>query len=259
MITTDYAKRDYLFKPEKQIIKDLSPYLSGMQMLDMGVGGGRTTKYFAPLVKSYEGADYAANMIHVCNEKFDGKFSFYECDVRDMKEIKSDSYDFVLFSYNGIDSFGYEDRKAALRQIHRVLRHDGIFCFSSHNLGWEDLYTLFRIRGQDKKNANIFAGINSLAKRSYSIFRLNILNKKLFMKSHIERLRSKGHGLLYDNSLKGRAVIYYVTYQEQIRQLKEAGFMRISAYATQGFKTSQEKELNKGGWIYYLCHARKQA
>jgi SAM-dependent methyltransferase len=164
----------------------------------------------------------------------------------------------VLFSYNGIDSFGHEDRMSALREIHRILRHDGIFCFSSHNLGWKDLYKLFRIRQEDKKEPNIIAGINSFAKRSYSIFRLHIRNKSLFMKSHIERLRSKGHGLLYDNSLKGRAVIYYVTYQEQIRQLKEAGFGHISAYSTQGMKTSRQKELNKGGWIYYLCHARKQ-
>ena len=161
IIYTDYAKRDYLFKPEKQIIKDFSPYLSEMRMLDMGVGGGRTTKYFAPLVKSYEGADYAANMVHVCKEKFDGKHAFQECDARDMKEIKSDAYDFVLFSYNGIDSFGHEDRMSALKEIHRILRHDGIFCFSSHNLGWKDLHRLFRIKQEDRQKSNIVDAVHS--------------------------------------------------------------------------------------------------
>ncbi len=256
-IYADYAQRDYLFKPEKQIIKDLAPRLAQMRMLDMGVGGGRTTKYFAPLVKEYKGADYAVNMVQVCNEKFGGKISFTECDARNMEDIENDAFDFVLFSYNGMDSFGHEDRKAAFKEIHRILRHDGIFCFSSHNLGWEGLYDLFRLR-TSKRDANIFKGISSLIKRSYRIFRLNFLNGSFFMKSHIERLREQGYGLLYDNSLKGRAVIYYITYQEQLMQLKEAGFYHILAYSTEGICTSQEKELNRGGWIYYVCNVRKQ-
>ena len=51
-ITSDYAARDYLDKAEASIIESLKPYLKDMSMLDMGVGAGRTTKYFLPLFSS---------------------------------------------------------------------------------------------------------------------------------------------------------------------------------------------------------------
>ncbi len=43
-----------------------------MDMLDMGVGGGRTTKYFAPLVRFYIGADYAFPMLKSAKKDMTG-------------------------------------------------------------------------------------------------------------------------------------------------------------------------------------------
>src|SRR5665811_2163389 len=112
-ISKDYARRDYLDKAETQIIEELRDILPKLNMLDMGVGGGRTTGYFLPMVNSYIGADYAPNMIAECKKKK----IFEVLDVRNMDKFSDNMFDFVLFSYNGIDSFGPEDRETALKEI----------------------------------------------------------------------------------------------------------------------------------------------
>jgi len=45
-ISKDYASRDYLDKAETHIIEELKSMLPKFNMLDMGVGAGRTTGYF---------------------------------------------------------------------------------------------------------------------------------------------------------------------------------------------------------------------
>ncbi|MCX6346883.1 MAG: class I SAM-dependent methyltransferase, partial [Actinobacteria bacterium] len=119
-ISKDYARRDYLDKAEAQIIEELKDVLPKLNMLDMGVGAGRTTRYFLPLASSYIGADYAPNMIAECKKKFKSKKIFEVLDVRNMSKFSDNMFDFILFSYNGIDSFGPEDRETALMEIRRV-------------------------------------------------------------------------------------------------------------------------------------------
>src|SRR4030042_4826669 len=263
-IYNDYAKRNYLEKPEIAILDELFYKLASMDMLDMGVGGGRTTSYFAPIAKSYIGADYASQMVKICREKFKDKYKFIESDVRSMDEFEDDSFDFVLFSFNGIDSFGHQDRLRALKEIRRVLKNNGYFCFSSHNLNWKNLHNLFSFKLNDYNSKNIY-GIKNPIKRQaylfktkYRAFRLALLNKSFKMADLIARLREKDHGHIYDNSLNGKAKIYYISYNEQLRQLERAGFIEIFSYSKNGLKTTDEEELNNGGWIYYLCKADKK-
>jgi len=262
-IYSDYASRNYLYKAEEAILDRLFPELINMDMLDIGVGGGRTTIYFAPIVKSYTGIDYAHQMIRVCKEKFKDRYVFKESDARSMKEYKDNSFDFVLFSFNGIDSFGHEDRLAALKEIRRVLKNNGYFCFSSHNLNWESLSSLlsFKLNKPDNqrkdKSGNPFWNFFYKAKLKYRSIRLNFLNRSFKTKDLILNLRKKDYGYIYDNSLNGKAKIYYITYSGQIRQLEAAGFKNISSYSINGIKTRDESELNKGGWIYYLCQVYK--
>ena len=48
--------------------------------------------------------------------------------------LKDNSFDVVIFSFNGIDYiYPYIKRLAALKEIRRVLKTNGLFIFSSHN------------------------------------------------------------------------------------------------------------------------------
>jgi ubiquinone/menaquinone biosynthesis C-methylase UbiE len=261
-ISRDYASRDYLEPAERTVLEILRPKMHEWEMLDMGVGGGRTTKYFAPLVKNYTGADYATSMIDVCLEKHGNDYFFLTCDARNMKELPDNSYDFVLFSYNGIDSFQHRERKASLKEIRRVLKPDGYFCFSSHNLDWERLTDLFSLKYRIESLA-IDPGIGILerfrknVRSAWKIFRLSCLNGSFYMSKYILKLRRKKRGHIYDDSLNGKAKVYYISRDEQIRQLKETGFKDIRTISRGGLITENSTLLNKGGWIYYLCQAHK--
>ena len=263
-ISKDYANRDYLDSPELKIIEELNDVLPKLNMLDMGVGGGRTTRYFLPMVNSYIGADYAPNMIAECKKKFRNKKIFEVLDVRNMSKFSDNMFDFILFSYNGIDSFGLDDRETALGEIKRVLRNDGYFSFSTHNINWNGLNELFTLKNMFKKlinkaenKKNPFLKFIIFFKSIFINLRLNFQNKSFNIKNHIRCLRKEGYGPLIDNSLNGKASIFYTSYKSQLLQLKKFGFNNISAYSTSGIETEDESELNKGGWIYYLCRLEK--
>src|ERR1700693_4766502 len=63
-----YAGLRYLTPCEKLLF---DAYLKpGMSILDLGVGGGRTTPYLSSIAGRYAGVDSSAEMIEPCRKKF---------------------------------------------------------------------------------------------------------------------------------------------------------------------------------------------
>jgi len=158
-------------------------------MLDIGVGGGRTTVHFAPLVRNYIGVDFSEGMIRACRKRFPA-LPFEVADVRSLPFADS-TFDFILFSFNGLDYVPAGDRMRALREIHRVGRSGGRFCFSAHNLLW--------------------LGRRSL--RPWLIRRMNAPN-----------VFEHDAAVVQDGALMFGLSTYYVRPAAQIEQLREAGF-----------------------------------
>ncbi len=112
LIVNYYQQLQQLQPAEATIIKRFEDKLPQMKMLDMGVGGGRTTKYFFPLVKEYIGIDYSAAMITACQERFineEQKVKLKVGDARDLSQFEDNYFDFILFSFNGIDYISHAD------------------------------------------------------------------------------------------------------------------------------------------------------
>ena len=139
----DYLPQTELQIPEKAILEELKNELSSFRMLDIGVGTGRTTRHFAELVKEYVGVDYSSALIKACREKFT-KYRLEWADARNLSLFDEEYFDFVLFSFNGIDAVEHQDRLAILCEIRRVLRRGGYFCFSTLNLNSWQLKPPFR-------------------------------------------------------------------------------------------------------------------
>lgn len=126
-----YLKEIQLQKPEQVILDKLKNKLKDMKMLDIGVGTGRTTLHFANLVKKYIGIDYSKELIDICKKRF-SNLNFKVCDARNMEIFENNSFDFILFSYNGLDCVSHEDRLKILYEIIRICKNEGYFCFSTH-------------------------------------------------------------------------------------------------------------------------------
>jgi len=130
-VASHYAALNYLTPCEQLLFRTyLRP---GMSVLDLGVGGGRTTPYLSRVASRYVGVDYSETMIHACRRKFPN-LSFFLADAADLSALENASFDAVVFSYNGLDSVVPDQKRLrCLRECRRVLRADGVLVFSSHN------------------------------------------------------------------------------------------------------------------------------
>ena len=130
-VVSHYASLDYLTPCERHLF---DTYLTpGMAILDMGVGGGRTTPYLSQKASRYVGIDYSEEMVRLCRDKFP-RTEFLVADASDLSAFSDGSFDAIVFSFNGLDYFFPEEQRwKCLQECWRVLRAGGVFVFSSHN------------------------------------------------------------------------------------------------------------------------------
>lgn len=130
-VVTHYERAEGLMPPERVLFaKYVKP---GMEILDIGVGGGRTTPFLAKDAKRYLGLDYAQGMVDACKRRFP-EHDFAWGDATNLSDIGDESFDLTIFSFNGLDSIpSDEGRIQALKEMRRVTRADGRIIISSHN------------------------------------------------------------------------------------------------------------------------------
>jgi len=225
-----YAALTGLQAPEQAILDIVRPRLPDSRMLDLGVGAGRTTAHFAQHAAEYVAVDYSVGMVEACRERFgDQRWQFHVADARKLP-FDDASFDFVLFSYNGIDAVPHEDRQRVFGETHRVLREGGLFAFSSHNLDHAPL--LLSLRPTLQPRAIL---------RHLWLRRVN---------PPLEQVRRRDWVVLRDRGLGGGVESYYVRRDEQLRQLTAAGFGDVQVFQLDGDAASVDAT---DPWLYYLC------
>lgn len=243
-----YAAQSDLQGPEATILNELRNRLPKMSMLDIGVGVGRTTTHFAFLAKEYLGIDYSNKMINACLEKFQNcpkQISFLTADARTMKLFKDNSFDFVLFSFNGIDYMDHEERMRTLREIRRLIRAGGYFCFSTHNLN----FLLKKCSIQLSKHPSI------LALRAFRLLQMRLLNKKEAWKTIRNSSRNQQHHMINDGAHNFRLKTYYITPVEQLKQLSELGYFDTKIYSLTNGREIKNPSTAMDHWVYFLSKA----
>jgi ubiquinone/menaquinone biosynthesis C-methylase UbiE len=238
-IVRKYKKANELFPQERRLIEQLGPKLGEMDMLDLGVGAGRTTEFFAPLAKSYLGSDVSPEMVEACRSAF-GHFGNSRFQVVDVRKIDAadESFDFVLFSFNGLDCVSPEDRLAGLSEIRRVLRPGGLFFFSAHNI--RSLPRFLELQSDSLKR-----WFKSLRKS----IKFRLKNKGL------DWTGTKDDFVMVTDGVHSfRLSVYYVRPSYQVRQLEDAGFEQIEVWGESPEPLGpDEMDAASDFWLHYLC------
>ena len=237
-----YARPDGLQKPEQTLLAQLRPELGSMDMLDIGVGGGRSTRHFAPLAGTYLGVDYSAAMIASCERDFPS-FRFAVADARRLAFAADESYDFVLFSYNGIDHLEQRERTMALAEMRRVLRPGGLMVFSSHNANYLPAIVdrfRFRVHGSLRETLRSFKWSGVFwAKNGLLHYRMPLASGRVHDGTHSFR----------------SSAVHYVRPDLGVDELRRLGMIDIACAGNESaeFLPGDDPRLRQdpSPWIYY--------
>lgn len=107
------------------------------KIMDLGCGTGRATIGLKEIgYNDIIGVDLSDDMIAeakvICHQK-QLDIPFYTGDATDLA-FEEESFDAVIFAFNGIMQIpGVENRNQAMAEIHRVLKKNGVFIFTTHD------------------------------------------------------------------------------------------------------------------------------
>lgn len=222
-----YARWSSLFDSEAAVLRMLEPRLAQARMLDVGVGGGRTTVHFAPRVKQYLGVDSAPLMIEACEARFRDHpphWAFRVGDARALHFLPAGSFDLVLFSCQGLDTLPHEDRLLALREMRRVCAPGGFFVFTSNNLQAVRSWSRFQWSRYPPRLADE-------VRRQVALRRLNPSLKQLDRQEYAE---------LYDGTFSFQLRSYHIRPRRQVTQLVAAGFDVLHVLDTRGAEVPEK-------------------
>jgi ubiquinone/menaquinone biosynthesis C-methylase UbiE len=220
--------------PAEKKIFDAFKDLFSSRLLDIGIGGGRTTSFLLDKCADYTGIDYSSAFIHTCRKKFPGA-RILEMDARNLSAFSDNSFEIANFSFNGIDYVNEEGRTKILREAFRVLKPGGTFFFSTHN---KDHSTF---NGKPWLNPKNSAMVNIKTFFRLAPFLLRkIRNRK-------KEYYSPDYAIINDYAHQYSLMTFYTTPDFLRRQLKATGFDKISLFSTQGFAVP-DPELDD--WIF---------
>lgn len=140
------------------------------RILDIGCGTGRTTFGLHRLgYYKIVAVDFSEKMIDAARSIAEATREDIQFEVGDATQLQypGQSFDVVLFSHNGLMTIPTnEARLVALYEIHRMLRQDGVFIFTTHDRGfgstWKPFWSEEEERWQKGKQD---AGLNELGDR----------------------------------------------------------------------------------------------
>lgn len=220
-IHDSYRSDAPLDRAETMALLKYQPAFAGHEVLDLGIGTGRTSRFLAPLARTYVGTDYSPPMIEYVRSHLPG-VTVHLADMRDLSSFGADSFDFALASCNVIDAVSHEDRLQSLDQVRRVLRPHGLLMFSSHNRRYRHALSGPRL---------------AWSRNPVTQFRhLQQYVRSMLNHARVRRQRREyaDYALLNDIGHDYAALHYYVDRDIQVAQLERAGFQVCDVFDTAG-------------------------
>lgn len=111
--------------------------IKGKKVLEIGCGGAQCGIAFAKKGAHVTGMDISKEQLKYAKElteKNKVKIKFYQGDIKNLKQIKSNSQDIVFSSWA---LFYVSNLEKCFKEVYRVLKKKGIFVFSTRHPFWE--------------------------------------------------------------------------------------------------------------------------
>jgi SAM-dependent methyltransferase len=231
-VVSYYAAATQLQPAERELFeKHLRPNNS---ILDVGVGGGRTTPYLVERGDRYVGIDYSEEMVRACRSRYPNE-RFELCDASNLSAFADGSFDAVIFSFNGIDYLGPEERSRCFSEVARVLADNGKFIFSSHNARVLTFMPVLR-------GAGLLRGVVRLG-------RAGVRTLQFATRTIQSGAYGAGEGYVRDPA-HGGLWTYTSTPQTMAPQLTAAGLEMVEVISA---GMPDPKPMWLTGWFYYAC------
>src|SRR6266550_3749432 len=198
-----YQELNVIQDAELAILKKISSTIKDKRLLDISIGGGRTTRLLLPISQDYVGIDYAPELVETARRRYP-EANILCRDARDLIGFAAATFDFGLVSNNGLDYMVHADRIAVMHEIFRVLKQNGLFMFSTHNRNYEHFDRLPWQQG-------LSLDLNFLKNSAHALYHLP---RHLRLKKHARE--SDAYAVINDNAHGYSLLTYYISINRQI-------------------------------------------
>ena len=247
-VVESYRRAGELQSPEIAIFSRIGPEFADKRILDLGVGAGRTTPYLLEISKHYIGIDFSLAMIAACQARYP-EASFAVGDARDLSRFPVASFDFVLFSHNGVDCIDHAGRLRALAEIRRILAPGGVFVFSTRNRHFK-LPRSWGIR-RLRRLPNPFASPLPFLKR----LRFYVAGIYHDLSHRPEQQHTEEYAIGTADTFNYDMLLYSISIEAQLAQLRRIGFHQLEVVGYNDPRVLRPDEYANcdDPWLYYVC------
>ncbi len=208
-------------KPDERVMLErLRDRWHEIDVLDVGVGAGRTAYTFGAICRRYVGIDYSTAMIELCRASIQEseRLQLLVADARDLSQFDSGSFGFIMFTSNGLDAVDAEERPVALGELRRVLSDDGCLMLSSHSLNALPIRAPRRLPSLRQPPSTLLRAMRDFARDTRAAIKYRRANRWL----DLDAARERGWGIARDQGHDFSLAHYYATAETQIRQFRDA-------------------------------------
>jgi SAM-dependent methyltransferase len=190
------------------------------RMLEIGCGAGRVTSYLADLADDLHALDISPRMVETARRRVPSA-TCHVADMTDLSRFEAEPFDAVLALYCVLDVLEDDERRAQLDRMYEIISPGGTLVISTHNRAH-----LPQVRGPHVRTSDpvkLAADVVRLPRRFRNHRRVRDLERE-----------AQGYAIANDSAHNYSLLHYYISRDDQERQLADHGFELIECLDLDG-------------------------